>query len=165
MKVLMFGWEFPPFNTGGLGTACYGLTKGLSKQGINITFVIPIAPKPIKSDFVDMIIAFSTSFVNIKTIDSLLVPYISSEGYETMHKKRCMNSDKNFSRIYGQNLFEEASRYAMKAREIAENEIFDLIHCHDCMPYVAGIEPQISFSAISLALMAYLYTASNNFWP
>jgi len=140
MKVLMFGWEFPPFNTGGLGTACYGLTKGLSKQGINITFVIPTAPKPIKSDFVDMIIAFSTSFVNIKTVDSLLVPYISSEGYETMHKKRCMNSDKNFNRVYGQNLFEEVHRYARKAREIAENETFDLIHCHDWMTYLAGIE-------------------------
>jgi len=140
MKVLMFGWEFPPFNTGGLGTACYGLTKGLSKQGINITFVIPTAPKPIKSDFVDMIIAFSTSFVNIKTVDSLLVPYISSEGYESMHKKRCMNSDKNFNRVYGQNLFEEVHRYARKAREIAENETFDLIHCHDWMTYLAGIE-------------------------
>ena len=41
MKVLMFGWEFPPNNRGGLGTACLGLTKALSKQGIDITFVLP----------------------------------------------------------------------------------------------------------------------------
>ena len=32
MKVLMFGWEFPPHILGGLGTASYGLTKGMSQQ-------------------------------------------------------------------------------------------------------------------------------------
>ena len=43
IKVLMFGWEFPPHISGGLGTACYGLTKGLSKHDVNIMFVIPKA--------------------------------------------------------------------------------------------------------------------------
>ena len=43
MKVLMFGWEFPPHITGGLGTACFGLVKGLLNQGANVTFVIPKA--------------------------------------------------------------------------------------------------------------------------
>jgi len=42
MKVLMFGWEFPPHISGGLGTACYGLTKGLSSlSNIDILFVVP----------------------------------------------------------------------------------------------------------------------------
>lgn len=41
MRVLMFGWEFPPFITGGLGTACYGLTRELSKITTRILFVIP----------------------------------------------------------------------------------------------------------------------------
>ena len=44
MKVLMFGWEFPPLQCGGLGVACYGLTKGLVKQGVQVTFVVPKAP-------------------------------------------------------------------------------------------------------------------------
>ena len=44
MKVLMFGWEFPPHITGGLGTACYGLTKALSVyRDLDITFVVPKA--------------------------------------------------------------------------------------------------------------------------
>lgn len=43
MRVLMLGWEFPPFITGGLGTACYGLSQGLSRQGVRITFVLPKA--------------------------------------------------------------------------------------------------------------------------
>ncbi len=41
MKVLMFGWEFPPHITGGLGTACFGLTKGLTKHGTEVIFVVP----------------------------------------------------------------------------------------------------------------------------
>ena len=46
MKVLMLGWEFPPFISGGLGTACYGLTKAMSEIGTEIVFVLP---KPVRS--------------------------------------------------------------------------------------------------------------------
>ena len=41
MKVFMLGWEFPPFISGGLGTACYGLTKAMDQLGIEVTFVLP----------------------------------------------------------------------------------------------------------------------------
>ena len=41
MRVFMLGWEFPPFITGGLGTACFGLTKALSRQDVHVTFVLP----------------------------------------------------------------------------------------------------------------------------
>ncbi|MBU3684365.1 MAG: glycosyltransferase [Phycisphaerales bacterium] len=40
-KVVMLGWEFPPFITGGLGTACHGLTKALDSLGAQVTFVLP----------------------------------------------------------------------------------------------------------------------------
>lgn len=43
IKVLMFGWEFPPHIAGGLGTASYGLTKGLAKHGVKVMFVMPKA--------------------------------------------------------------------------------------------------------------------------
>ncbi len=43
MKVLMLGWEFPPFISGGLGTACYGLTRGMSQLGTEVLFVLPKA--------------------------------------------------------------------------------------------------------------------------
>lgn len=48
MRVLMLGWEFPPFISGGLGTACQGLTKALSKRGVEVTFVLPRA---VEGDF------------------------------------------------------------------------------------------------------------------
>jgi len=41
MHVLMLGWEFPPFITGGLGTACYGLTRAMDQRGMRVTFVLP----------------------------------------------------------------------------------------------------------------------------
>lgn len=41
MRVLMFGWEFPPHISGGLGTACYGMTRGLSRRGAEVLFVLP----------------------------------------------------------------------------------------------------------------------------
>jgi len=43
MRVLMLGWEFPPYISGGLGTACYGLTKALSRRGVDVLFVLPKA--------------------------------------------------------------------------------------------------------------------------
>ena len=41
MRVFMLGWEFPPFISGGLGTACYGLTKAMSQQKTDVVFVLP----------------------------------------------------------------------------------------------------------------------------
>ncbi len=43
MKVFMLGWEFPPYMSGGLGTACYGLTKGLDQVGVEVSFVLPMS--------------------------------------------------------------------------------------------------------------------------
>ncbi len=48
MRVFMLGWEFPPFISGGLGTACYGLTKAMSGIGTDIVFVLP---RPVASPF------------------------------------------------------------------------------------------------------------------
>jgi glycosyltransferase involved in cell wall biosynthesis len=48
MRVFMLGWEFPPFISGGLGTACYGLTKAMSGLGTDIIFVLP---RPITTPF------------------------------------------------------------------------------------------------------------------
>lgn len=41
MKILMLGWELPPYNSGGLGVACLNMAKALSRQGIDIDFVLP----------------------------------------------------------------------------------------------------------------------------
>ena len=43
MRVFMLGWEFPPHISGGLGTACYGMTRGLDQIGVDVCFVLPTA--------------------------------------------------------------------------------------------------------------------------
>jgi len=48
MRVFMLGWEFPPFISGGLGTACYGLTRAMSEMGMEVLFVLP---RPIHTQF------------------------------------------------------------------------------------------------------------------
>jgi glycogen synthase len=55
MRVFMLGWEFPPFITGGLGTACHGLTKAMDARGIEINFVMPGATDPGASSHVDLL--------------------------------------------------------------------------------------------------------------
>ncbi len=55
MKVFMLGWEFPPFISGGLGTACHGLTKAMSGLGIHVTFVVPKPVEPDLSSHVKML--------------------------------------------------------------------------------------------------------------
>ncbi len=132
MKVLMFGWEFPPFKSGGLGTACYGLTKGLSRNGVEISFVMPVTPEHAKADFVK-IIGANTLFKNvtITEIDSCLTAYTTEEDYDSFDTQR--------KEIYGKNLFKEVSRFTLAAAQISSQESYDIIHVHDWMTYQAGI--------------------------
>ncbi len=130
MKVLMFGWEFPPYSSGGLGTACYGLTKSLSKKGVEITFVLPYSFDIENADFLKLI---SAGNIKIKKISSILQPYMTSHEYrKTLGKKPNQ-------KMYGSTLFEEVHRYTLAAEKIAEEEDFDVIHCHDWMTFGAGI--------------------------
>ena len=154
MKVLMFGWEFPPYSSGGLGTACHGLTKGLSNKNIQVTFVMPKAEGEIGKTHVKLKIAGVDktdkaektgvnniiNSLNIKTVPSLLVPYADSGSYSQRYQKYWQyHRNKNSSSIYSQNIYEEVKRYAQIGAEIAKTEPHDIIHCHDWMTYPAGI--------------------------
>ena len=130
MKVLMFGWEFPPLSSGGLGTACYGLTKSLSSKGVEITFVLPYSAEITDADFLKIIPAGN---IKIRKISSVLQPYMNSADY------RSIVSKKSVPNIYGSTLFDEVRRYTLAAGKIAEEEEFDVIHCHDWLTFGAGI--------------------------
>ncbi|MBN2111882.1 glycosyltransferase family 4 protein [Candidatus Woesearchaeota archaeon] len=140
MKVLMFGWEFPPFNKGGLGVACYGITKGLSNKGVKTTFVIPKAPEDAHADHVKLVVASNIKNVSIKEIHSPMAAYMTNVEYQERIRHLLLHgNEKSKDEIYGQDLFQEVERYALRARKIAENEDFDVIHAHDWMTYKAGI--------------------------
>jgi glycogen synthase len=55
MRIMMLGWEFPPFIAGGLGTACYGLTKALDRLGHEVVFVLPKPVDRSQSSHVQML--------------------------------------------------------------------------------------------------------------
>ena len=140
----MLGWEFPPYNIGGLGTACYGLTKELSKKGVKIVFVIPKSPVEPSSDFITIINAAVNydhlyKFVKVK---SRLIPYHESYSYRGVVFKKERNK---CAKVYGEELFKEVEIYAKRVLEIAKWFDFDLIHVHDWMTYPAGINLKKKF--------------------
>lgn len=162
MKVLMFGWEFPPHITGGLGTACFGLTKGLLKHGIEVQFVVPKAYGDESQEAVRLINASDVtvmmndpvfreywSQITYMEIGSNLIPYVGPEVFEQMVseniKTRVQESSRvfserfQFSGKYGHDLMEEVARYALVGASIAANSEFDVIHAHDWLTYSAGV--------------------------
>ena len=128
----MFGWEFPPHNSGGLGTACFGLTKALGERNADITFVLP-KQVGVSSDFVRIMFADTVPGVTLRSVDAALSPYMTATLYEKF--RRGLESV-----IYGASLMEEVLRYAMQARRIAREEAYDVIHAHDWLSFPAGVE-------------------------
>jgi glycogen(starch) synthase len=126
MKVLMFGWELPPFNSGGLGVASLGLSKALVGQGVEVTFVLP-KKIDVASNFMKIIFADEHPQEHVA---QLLNGYITSKKYSQMAK------------IYGWggSLMDEVLFYGELARRIAKEQTFDVIHAHDWLCFPAGIE-------------------------
>jgi len=164
----MFGWEFPPHIAGGLGTACYGMTRGLARNGVDVTFIVPHAYGDEDQRFTHVVNASDVEALYGSTgsgaddilekmsfihIDSNMVPYISPEEYESYHEQYVKSGRKTwsttdawkqrytFSGKYGANLMEEVARYAVVAAQVARDleGQFDVIHAHDWLTYYAGI--------------------------
>ena len=217
MRVLVFGWEFPPHISGGLGTACYGLTKALKQLGVDVLFVVPrlfgdedqsvatligASDVPVRilrkipvqySDkfswkhlaepielTIDNLFFYTRDEVWEKIekiiINSPLVAYatqdtfeeylrilgISPEQIKIKEKQKIVIKEGGeyhtvevtakevydlyqtvkfqFSGGYGANLFQEVLNYAIVAGEIARTHQFDLIHAHDWLTYLAGVQ-------------------------
>jgi glycogen(starch) synthase len=130
MRILMFGWEFPPYNSGGLGVACFGLTRALAEFDLQITFVLPRRVS-VSAPFLKMV--FADNKVKMLPVDAMLSPYMTQVEYKYA---RFLDG----SPIYGSSLFEEVLRYASMASDVAKNEEFDVIHAHDWLSFLAGVE-------------------------
>jgi len=131
----MFGWEFPPFNSGGLGVACQGLTRSLSRRGFEVLFVMP-KKLDVRSEFARMIFADvdaskDAAVLEGYVVNSMLTPYLSSSTYMRKEGERG---------IYGRDLFSEVARYRATGARIAREETFDIIYAHDWLSFGAGIE-------------------------
>ncbi len=161
MRVFMLGWEFPPFISGGLGTACYGLTKAMAKLGTEVTFILPKMiqsqdvpyVKLLGSDSITTPPSFKSGLlknVKFQTVDSALQPYSTQEAYQEriediLLQKQIINGGVSVigpvtgSTDYSGDMYSEVHRYAAVAAELAEGQDFDIVHAHDWMTYPAGM--------------------------
>lgn len=140
LQVLMFGWEFPPFNSGGLGVACRGIVSHFP-QDVDVTLVLPRVPDEDYSGVNFLEINSQNPNAKVRHIDSFLTSYTTKENYRRTFEKKHPSSSRQGSDnpMYGQDLFAEVNRYARLAREIASQEEFDVIHVHDWLTFLAGI--------------------------
>jgi glycosyltransferase involved in cell wall biosynthesis len=159
----MFGWEFPPHISGGLGTASYGLTKGMTAMDdMEVIFVVPKAWGDEDQSVVRLIGAnkipvafrhvyyqgFKRSVEKIE-VSSKIIPYTDPEDFwkltrsEVSGSRMFVNTNDegkiDFSGCYGGSLMEEIQKYAVVAAVIATDNQFDVIHAHDWLAYPAGI--------------------------
>lgn len=153
MKALMFGWEFPPHILGGLGTASYGLTKGMAENGnMDISFVIPKPHGDEDKSFANIIGACTTpiawrdpdwdyvqsrigNVMNPQLYYDLRSHIYADFNYMNVNDLGCIE----FSGRYPDNLLEEINNYSIVAGVIARTLDFDIIHSHDWLTYPAGI--------------------------
>ena len=160
----MFGWEFPPHISGGLGTACYGVVTGLLQQGVQVIFVVPRLYGDENSEAFRLVSASdvlidATTPAALKWMERLqyieahspLAPYAMPEspetGREVKEKQQVLTTSIEPSRPqrfemtgkYGHELMQEVHKYAVVASSIASSQDFDVIHAHDWLTYPAGI--------------------------
>jgi glycosyltransferase involved in cell wall biosynthesis len=162
----MLGWEFPPFISGGLGTACYGLTKALDQLGVKVTFVLPKMVDGQYATHVRLLTPQARKYlsggrttteaeelanVSFRSIMSPLQAYATPQTYdekiaEILRLRRETTTASSGScdaggtaADYAGDLYREVHRYASIAMELARGEEFDVVHAHDWMTYAAGI--------------------------
>jgi glycosyltransferase involved in cell wall biosynthesis len=162
----MFGWEFPPYISGGLGTACHGLATGLRAEGVDITLVLPQTPHEGLSG-IDFLRASDVSplteneqlqkralyrdFEELIEVDACIHPYFSEDEYQ-FQKSRVLQLSQDQKRDeyecgstevggeYGESLFVEVSRFARVGTRLGIRGDFDLVYAHDWMTMLAGVE-------------------------
>ena len=161
MRVLMLGWEFPPYISGGLGTACYGLTKAMTRLGAQILYVLPTAATPVA-------LGQSTEqrspleLTGLELMRFMAVPSAIRSPYEAANSS-AHNSIRASAgpspavkkhlpagpmlRVVGTgatggyegNLILRITEYADRCVEMTADESFDVIHAHDWVTFPAGM--------------------------
>ncbi len=161
MRVLMFGWEFPPLISGGLGTACYAMTKHLALRGEKVTIVLPRSDgvdlragyRVVSADNLEVLEWPEEEFslppdVKIWLVRSPLIPYINQHDYtrtaydeasRTLRTRPAHASIISLSGHYSHDLLSEVARYAEVGWLLGSRGDFDVIHAHDWMTIPAAM--------------------------
>lgn len=144
----MFGWEYPPLHTGGLGVACQGLVRGLTKNGVKVTLVLPMDLQSHPEAHMLRGPADATGTIeldeaSVRFIQSGLQPYEGfaeyAERMKTLGITNVAAPGQSIADLYGPDLGAAVWRYAEQAVSMTKDLNPDVVHCHDWMTYEAGI--------------------------
>ncbi len=143
----MFGWEFPPAISGGLGVACEGLVRGLLDHGVEVSLVLPRRSAATAIERLRIIPAGEIgraargrrgrAALRLRRITTPLRPYMGASFDE---EERRPGKPPVAAANYGPDLTRQVLRYASAAGRIAARESFDVIHAHDWLTFLAGVE-------------------------
>lgn len=170
IKVLELGWEFPPLINGGLGIACYGLSKALAKL-VDLKIIVPMADAGTSyqkegfsltglnnisnASLQDVETHYSyESFARVETVPVYLDPYVEYVGNGSEHfriseqgidlfsqnTEEALNLFRQGGDLYSGDLAAKVIEFSKIAAKLALKEDFDIIHAHDWMTYLAGVE-------------------------
>lgn len=144
MRVLMLGWEFPPFYAGGVGIVCHEMAKSLSNfNNVSVTYVMPYGPeeKNVFGNFKIMSAnlkgVINRDKMNIVKVPGAFYAYDSQCTYYRRFQNWLRQSElfggaeKNLKQVYSENLIEEVYLYAQRVANLFSNGDFDVIHAHD----------------------------------
>jgi glycogen synthase len=142
----MLGWELPPYNSGGLGTASLGLTEGLAGLGTDIRFVVPKIFGKLPYDHMEVISAAEelspaeiARFMKMTESQQELAAHTLAYGDIATHEGLSLKEMRE--RIVAGHVSAklQANWYARQSEAIACRSKFDIVHTHDWMTYPAGI--------------------------
>jgi glycosyltransferase involved in cell wall biosynthesis len=159
----MLGWEFPPFISGGLGTACHGLTRAMTHLDMEILFVLPraiamekgVRALPARLSAESTVPAHDGGSLEFRAVPSTVTspygrampqPPALSEG-RPAEPPRCVAVVSPALRVVGTgaaggyegDLVGRIEEYAARCDEIVKDETFDVIHAHDWVTFPAGL--------------------------
>lgn len=130
MKILMLGWELPPYNSGGLGVACYQLCEALAKKGADIEFVVPYTAEH-KADFMRVRAAHHQDAKEI--LEAGAAAYDSSNY--SWKKPAGPRGTKT--------VFDQVALYEQAVDKIVQEAEFDVIHAHDWLTARAAVRAKM----------------------
>ncbi len=119
----MLGWELPPYNSGGLGVACFQMCKELSKKGVDVEFVVPYSDEHKNINFMTVTPALSGS-IQASTLWG---------AYDSLYYEGSLQPNN------GTDLFHQIESYADGVADIVQDSSFDVIHAHDWLTFRAAI--------------------------
>ncbi len=135
VHALMFGWEYPPHHSGGLGVACQGLVRGLAANGVNVTLVLPHAHG--RED--NATVRFPTDELwNTVRVDSLIDAYDGIAEYAARYQHHLTTEPRDTGALYGPDLGQAVLNFTAMAVDMTKDLTPDVVHCHDWMTYGAG---------------------------